>query len=233
MSQAARLCPARAVVVTLESGGRHLFGGAMRKPRDDMKPGSVFGRLTVESAIGYGFVACVCSCGTRKVVLGSSLRLGRTKSCGCLLAECARERGRSRATHGMTNDPTYRSWRAMKSRCLNKNATGHQRYASMGITITPRWVSFDAFLEDMGPRPLGYTLDRIDNSRGYCKENCRWATKFEQNNNTRANVVVEHDGKAMTVAQWARTIGIKEITLRKRLQKKHWSVADCLSRPVK
>jgi hypothetical protein len=88
---------------------------------------------------------------------------------------------------GLCNSPTYRSWESMKSRC---NGTGGKKnfawYSSRGITYCQRWEYFANFLEDMGLRPEGKTLDRIDNDKGYCKENCRWATPSQQSRNKRS-----------------------------------------------
>jgi hypothetical protein len=84
--------------------------------------------------------------------------------------------------------PTYNTWRGMKLRCYNKNREDYKHYGGRGIEVCERWrSSFVAFLEDMGPRPPGMTLDRIDVNKGYCKDNCRWATKAEQERNKRVH----------------------------------------------
>jgi hypothetical protein len=157
----------------------------MSRPID--RTGQVFTRLTVIEKAGYSphdkvMWRCLCECGNEVIVVGESLHCGLTKSCGCLRADRARER----ATHGMTNSPEYRSWAAMKTRCLNPNGHAFNYYGGRGIAVCDRWRdSFEAFYADMGPRPTGRSLDRIDNDRGYEPDNCRWATATEQNNNRR------------------------------------------------
>jgi hypothetical protein len=103
--------------------------------------------------------------------------------------EVVEKRAAARRKHGDQSrvdgrrSPTYRSWDGMKQRCLNPKATGYARYGGAGITVCDRWLDFANFLEDMGARPDGTTLDRIDSARGYEPGNCRWATRSEQNKN--------------------------------------------------
>lgn len=112
----------------------------------------------------------------------------------------------------------YNSWKSMKARCLNKNHDAYSKYGGRGITICHNWIdSFDRFLSDMGPRPIGTSLDRIDNEKGYYPENCRWADSKQQNNNQRTNHIIEYNGCRKTLTQWAEYLGIKTSTLHKRL----------------
>ena len=122
-------------------------------------------------------------------------------------------------------DSTYRN---MMSRCNNPKATGYSFYGGRGITVCLEWSSFEGFLNDMGPRPLGTSLDRIDYNRGYSKENCRWAKWEEQANNRSDNVLLSFNGVTQTISQWAREVGLKINTLQYRLYR-GWSLEDALN----
>ena len=114
-------------------------------------------------------------------------RLGREKR-AWVCRPCSSAQGMRKAstTHGMYGTPTYVSWRRMKDRCLNKNHMYYHLYGGQGVTIAQKWMDFEGFLEDMGKRPAGgYSLDRIDNNRGYYKENCRWIPRRDQPKNRR------------------------------------------------
>ena len=114
--------------------------------------------------------------------------------------------------------PEYNSWRAMRSRCLHKSHEAYERYGGKGITICDEWRnSFTNFIQDMGVRPEGTTLERIDNSKGYYLGNCRWATLEEQCNNRSNNIYYEHDGERKTLSQWSKDLNIPLSTLQNRL----------------
>lgn len=127
---------------------------------------------------------CVCMCGKEKVVRGEHLTSGRTTSCGCSYFGINLKHGHSRRSG---NSLTYTSWVQMKKRILNPD-THHAKYYS-NIKLDPRWLDFENFLEDMGERPKGTSLDRINNKGNYELENCRWATHTQQMNNTRRQYV--------------------------------------------
>lgn len=118
------------------------------------------------------------------------------------------------------NMPEHHSWRSMKARCLRKTHHAYDRYGGAGITVCERWMSFPNFLEDMGPRPENTTLDRIDNTKGYSKENCRWATWTQQQRNRKDNVKVTVGGIDFeSVSAAAEHFGIKRKTMERRVRK--------------
>ena len=128
---------------------------------------------------GQRYVLCRCVCGVERKVMWDSIRRGLSKGCGCK-GKC----GASRACNG-TPTPTYVSWQSMRTRCLNPNSSDYPRYGGRGITVDAAWESFEQFLLDMGERPKGCTLDRIDVNGNYTKTNCHWATYKQQRQNQR------------------------------------------------
>jgi hypothetical protein len=195
--------------------------------------GQIFGRLTVISTGDKNkrrmyYWICRCDCGKVCKVRGDQLRSGGTKSCGCLHIDVVTKHGYNRVGKE-TN--IYRVWSGMLQRCLNPNHKFYDRYGGRGIKVCDRWLKFENFLADVGEAPAGKSLDRIDNDGDYAPNNYRWATRFEQMNNMRDNVIIHYDGKTMTASQWARNLGMPVSTLYSRL--KAWSVEDSLTRPVR
>lgn len=130
---------------------------------------------------------CRCDCGKIKIVAGSDLTTGNTKSCGCLRREVTANKS---ITHGhrigRNTTPEYQSWVHAKERCNNNKHKRYKDYGGRGISMCKKWADdFESFLTDMGPRPKGTSLDRINNDGDYEPTNCRWATRKVQNNNKR------------------------------------------------
>ncbi len=183
------------------------------------RTGQIYGWLTVLKYAGttkdgrpLWFVEC--RCGTKKVVRGGGLQAGSIISCGC--SKKQRAPGK---THGLSHLPEYRTWQSMKERCLKPYATSYGRYGAIGVKVCERWVnSFQSFFDDMGSKPSPkHSIDRWPEKNGnYEKSNCRWATSFEQQNNTRKNNLIVIDGICMSVSQWSRKLGISRHLVVKR-----------------
>lgn len=130
----------------------------------------------------------------------------------------------------MRDSRTWVTWSAMRTRCLNEKTPLYKYYGGRGVTICPEWISFERFVADMGERPKGMSLDRIDNDKGYSKENCRWATDLQQGQNTRRVKKIEYKGEIHCIAEWARIVGIGQPTLAYRVRS-GWSTERALTAP--
>lgn len=170
--------------------------------------GKVFGKLTVlrqDSTLRARpelYWICECSCGTIKAIGGHTLRKGETLSCGCYHDVAQR-------THGKTRTRVYSTYRAMKDRCYTPKARRYNNYGGKGIKVCAEWKeSFENFYKDMGERPPGKSLDRVDGNKDYSKSNCRWADIFEQNRNKRTNVWIDLKSCKMVLGQACAFVGI-------------------------
>lgn len=207
--------------------------------------GKIFDQLTV---IDVGpvkgkiqCVYCLCSCGKKVCVRVSDLtrwertKRRRTLSCGCARSKsvsAGRRKAGLNTQHGLSQTKEYDIWRGMIRRCHDSKNAAFANYGARGIFVCDRWRrSFTAFVKDMGQRPEGCSLDRIDNNRGYELSNCRWASRREQNKNTRKNRYFTAFGKAQHLSAWAKEYNIELTTVRHRIDKLGYSMEQALTIP--
>lgn len=167
----------------------------------------------VETIDNVAYWLCICECGTKKIFNGPSLRRGAVYSCGC-------KRRPLENGHGFTGTPEHNIWRGMLSRCYNLNSPQYEYYGGRGITVCEEWKEdYTAFFYAVGPRPSkNHSIERINTDGNYEPSNCKWATQKEQCRNRRNNVRYKHQGRNLTLSEWAEILNMKEITLRKRLE---------------
>lgn len=196
--------------------------------------GQRFGRLLVLEFShidrnGGSTWLCKCACGKSKVVSAANLRSGYTQSCGC-------SRKNQHEIHSESRTRLYGIWIAMKSRCNNPKNNRYHIYGARGIKVCTEWErdysAFRGWAVSNGYRD-DLTIDRIDNDKGYCPENCRWATPKEQGNNKTTNLVITYMGETHTLSEWAEKLGIDYHTLLRRYHSLKWSIKDTLTTPVK
>lgn len=178
-----------------------------------------FGKLKVLSELeernknGHILYLCECECGNKKIILGASLRQGLTKSCGC-------DHIKKIKKHGMDGTPVYRTWVSMRNRCNNPNNSAYPKYGGRGIKVCEKWNnSFDSFYRDMGNRPKGMSIDRIDVNGNYEPNNCRWATCKEQQDNRRNSVFVVIEGVKYTPSEYAELVKLTTSGANKKIRR--------------
>lgn len=190
-------------------------------PMTDIK-GKRFGKLTAmhptasrkRKAIVWIFA---CDCGYLVEASGRKVREGSPRSCKTCSVKLQSEKVR---THGMSSTREFRSWQACIQRCVNERYSNYHNYGGRGIKVCERWRnSFMDFLEDMGSRPAGKSLDRINNDGDYEPSNCCWSSAKQQNNNRRTSLLVEISGVTKTLSQWAELAGIKYETIQDRYRR--------------
>lgn len=204
--------------------------------------GERFGRLVVlsevprEERVGrQRRMRCLCDCGNVTTPMLFTLKNGSAKSCGCVAANKAKERwrnpteemieqrrvqGEKNKTHGMTNHPAFKQWADMKSRCTNVNHKWYPSYGGRGISIDESWVGFDGFWRDMGDEwSDGLQIDRIDNNKNYCKENCKWSTRSEQQRNKSNTKYIDTPDGVMDITTASELYGLTTGCLRYRYDK--------------
>lgn len=208
--------------------------------------GRRFGRLIViefagRTRHGSSYWNCLCDCGNTSRVIRYNLITGTTKSCGCLKRELTSIRSikHGQTLGGVVSELCKLHYR-IKERCYYNKAISYPHYGGRGIHMYPEWLdtkygvkNFCEYITtSLGLCPKGMTLDRIDNNGNYEPGNLRWATRKEQHNNMSSNHVIEYNGESLTLTQWSERLGIKQPTLRHRLNRLGWSIERALTTPV-
>lgn len=201
-------------------------------PRVRDLTGQVYGRLTVAGYAGKIGTKqcwhCVCTCGTRRTISSNSFRTGNAKSCGCLQLEAVTRAVRQRCTtHGWSKTTEYRAYCHAKERCNNPNVEKFRHYGGRGIRF--EFDSFEQFIAELGPRPAGCSIDRIDNDGHYAPGNVRWSTKTEQIRNRSVATILPSGARA---ADAAEAIGLVAQTILERL-KRGWCEPCATSIPAR
>lgn len=206
-------------------------------------PGDRFGRWTAleatesrtyPSGATIHFRECRCDCGKVQFVSEYKLRIGWSQSCRCLQAEITTKRS---TKHGFSpkirkRPKIYGVWCNMINRCTNPNVRQYEDYGGRGIAVCERWLNnFENFLEDMGEPPPGLTIDRLDNDKGYFKENCAWRTPVHQARNRRNSIWLTFGGMTLTLPEWAERLGMSYRMIRARYCEHGWSAEETLTIP--
>lgn len=213
----------------------------MKEFKIHLSKGDTFGKLTVIKELPYEIennrtvrkILCKCSCGNTKIVRFADLRSGKTLSCGCLQKQRA---GDYYKTHGKSKTRLYHIWFDMNHRCFNKKNSEYHNYGGRGITICNEWQGMEGFLDfEKWSFLNGYnddlTIDRIDNNKGYCPDNCRWITIEEQQRNRRNNSLITYRGKTKCISEWSKITGLSFACISYR--KSHgWTPKDIIETPV-
>jgi hypothetical protein len=164
-----------------------------------------------------------CECGKEMELAAGAVTSGNTLSCGCLLKDTITK-------HGGTGTKVYGVWHAMINRCRDRNDPAYKDYGGRGIIICERWMEFANFAADMGPRPEGGTLDRIDVNGNYEPGNCRWADAKKQANNRRNNMRLMFNGEDLTMSEWADRLGVSKSRIKNRIDA-GWTIEATLTEP--
>lgn len=195
-------------------------------------PGTRFGKLVVIRAadpVQYdsqrrAASVCQCDCGSEKIITNNHLKtkIG-SRSCGC-----------EHYTHGLAHTAEYIAWTSMQQRCYNKKNKRYQHYGGRGIEVCERWRdSFEAFLSDMGPRPAGHSIDRIDNDKSYTPANCKWSTQKQQQRNRQNNVLATINGETRLLVEWCERLNVVSYATAKTRLRRGWSDWNAVMKPAR
>lgn len=197
--------------------------------------GKRFGRFKVLSSAGVdsrgeSIWKCICNCGKIKFILSYALRKGKIKSCGCYQKFI---RGKSSRTHNASQSRLYHIWTDIFTRCYNKNCAAYKNYGGRGIKICKRWHDFSMFKKDIGRRPSKYfTIERINNNKGYSPKNCKWLHKSLQHHNKRTSHYLTFEGKRQCIGAWAKELNWPNYIIVNRLRY-GWPVKKILTTPIR
>lgn len=205
------------------------------------KEGDILGKLIfvrdVETVVPKvrraEFICPLCS--TKFITIIQSAKQEGTTSCGCYNRNRAKTLAPVKHGHSKRGNQTseYATWGRMLQRCLNKNTPCYNRYGGRGITVCEDWLDFNVFFRDMGSKPFkGAQLDRVDNNKGYFKENCRWTTSKINCNNRRSCVNITWNNQTKTLTEWSETINIPMKVLRDRISRYNWSIERAFTTPL-
>jgi len=168
---------------------------------------------------------CKCKCGKIFSASGQKLRKGRA-SCGC---KFTKNRSEGHTTHGLSRSNEYTIWQGMMRRCHDTRMKAYSKYGARGIHVATRWHNFENFYKDMGPRPSKrHSVERKDNSKGYSKDNCKWATYEEQNRNRRGVILATYKGRTKPLAEWFEILGLTSYRSLEYHFEKHGNLAKAL-----
>lgn len=194
--------------------------------------GKKYGRMTVVDVLfnkTRNKLVCLCDCGSKTSCIVSNAVSGHTSSCGCIRSEIRRNdfikrssKLKRNTTHGMTNSIEFRTWTSMLGRCYNVKNSSYKRYGERGVTVCDRWKkSFEAFHNDMGNRPSeDHSIDRINNDGDYCPDNCRWATRKEQQRNRSVTKRYIFNNELLTIGEICENTGRSRHSVTKEVRSK-------------
>ncbi len=194
-----------------------------------------FGRLTAierheKTRDGKTTWWCICDCGTQRAFIGTLLRSGHTKSCGCFQVD---ETIRNHTTHGKSHTYMHRLWTDIRNRCNNPRNKSYPFYGGRGIKVCERWeADYSNFVADLGTPPPGMQIDRIDNDRDYGPDNCRWTTRAINCRNRRNNHIIEWNGQRRCIKEWSELTGISRLAISQRINKLNWPIEKALTTPA-